>query len=350
MRLPVRRIFLSLLCTLLATLSHAETPAARPYTLHSGQLGLVINSKDPLSEQMGEYYAEQRQLKPEQILRIELPTDRVWITEGELEQLRGKIEQYFGPDIQALALAWAKPYRVNCLSITYGVTLGHQEGLCSNTGKPTPESPYFNHSSTQPFTDLHLRPSMLLAAKDWPSGKQLIDTGLAAWGNQPKGSAYFVVTSDKARNSRAGLFPPSQAIKGLPLKIEQLQADSLKGKRDIVIYQTGLAKVNDLETLKFQPGALADHLTSFGGQLTDSSQMSSLHWLEAGATASYGTVSEPYNYPQRFPHPQVLLFHYINGATAVEAYWKSVAWPAQGVFIGDPLAAPYRSLSPRKSN
>ena len=24
------------------------------------------------------------------------------------------------------------------------------------------------------------------------------------------------------------------------------------------------------------------------------------------------------------------------------AYWKSVEWPGQGVFIGEPLAAPFR--------
>jgi len=36
-----------------------------------------------------------------------------------------------------------------------------------------------------------------------------------------------------------------------------------------------------------------------------------------------------------------LLKHYLSGETAVEAYWKSVAWPAQGLFIGEPLAAPY---------
>jgi hypothetical protein len=39
-------------------------------------------------------------------------------------------------------------------------------------------------------------------------------------------------------------------------------------------------------------------------------QMSSLRWLEAGATASYGTVSEPCNHWQKFPHPSVLLRHY----------------------------------------
>jgi hypothetical protein len=34
----------------------------------------------------------------------------------------------------------------------------------------------------------------------------------------------------------------------------------------------------------------------------------------------------------------------VSGATAIEAYWKSVAWPAQGLFVGEPLAAPYGRL------
>lgn len=109
-----------------------------------------------------------------------------------------------------------------------------------------------------------------------------------------------------------------------------------------MIYQTGLPSLTKLDTLGFLPGALADHLTSSGGDLLGSHQMSSLRWLVAGATASYGTVSEPCNYWQKFPHPMVLLRHYLAGETAIEAYWKSLAWPMQGVVIGEPLAAPYR--------
>lgn len=69
--------------------------------------------------------------------------------------------------------------------------------------------------------------------------------------------------------------------------------------------------------------------------------MSSLRWLEAGATASYGTVSEPCSHPQKFPLPAVAMFHYASGASAIEAYWKSVAWPGEGLFIGEPLARPF---------
>jgi hypothetical protein len=36
-----------------------------------------------------------------------------------------------------------------------------------------------------------------------------------------------------------------------------------------------------------------------------------------------------------------VLLHYAQAASLIEAYWKSVAWPQQGLFIGEPLAAPF---------
>ena len=109
------------------------------------------------------------------------------------------------------------------------------------------------------------------------------------------------------------------------------------------------------ESLGWLPGALADHLTSFGGQLdTDperaGAQTTALQWIASGATASYGSVSEPCNHLQKFPHSQVLLLNCLQGATAIEACWKSVAWPQQGLFVGEallaPFAAPFTALRP----
>ena len=91
------------------------------------------------------------------------------------------------------------------------------------------------------------------------------------------------------------------------------------------------------------PGALTRPPVA-RGDLLGERQMSSLRWLQAGATASYGTVSEPCGHWQKFPQPQVLLKNYLSGLTAVETYWKSVQWPVQGLIIGEPLAAPYRNL------
>jgi uncharacterized protein (TIGR03790 family) len=72
--------------------------------------------------------------------------------------------------------------------------------------------------------------------------------------------------------------------------------------------------------------------------------MSILRWLEAGATASYGTVVEPCAFPQKFPHPAIVIDRYTRGEALIEAYWKSVAWPGQGLFVGEPLAMPYAGI------
>jgi hypothetical protein len=36
-----------------------------------------------------------------------------------------------------------------------------------------------------------------------------------------------------------------------------------------------------------------------------------------------------------------MMHFYIKGNSLIEAYWKSVAWPGQGIFIGEPLAKPF---------
>jgi uncharacterized protein (TIGR03790 family) len=231
---------------------------------------------------------------------------------------------------------------VECNSITAAYTLGYDASLCAKPCGPAKPSSYFNAAATLPFSQLGLRPSMLLPTDSVEGAKALIARGVASGFRVPTAGAYFLATSEQARNSRAAFFPRSGALPQRKLTIHTERADSIEGTRDIILYQTGMARVDKLDTLQFLPGALADHLTSFGGDLYGTVQMSSLRWLEAGATASYGTVSEPCNYWQKFPHPAVLLRHYLEGDSALEAYWKSVAWPGQGLFIGEPLAAPYR--------
>jgi hypothetical protein len=120
-----------------------------------------------------------------------------------------------------------------------------------------------------------------------------------------------------------------------------VMADSVPNAKDILFYVQGLASVPDLPTEKFLPGAVGDHLTSYGGQIPTSGQMSCFQFIVNGATGSYGTVVEPCAYTQKFPDPTLLVPAYFGGATLIEAYWKSVEWPAEGIFIGEPLARPF---------
>lgn len=314
--------------------------------LTSRELGLVINTNDPYSIAVGEFYREARQLTDAQVLRVELPR-RAELTPEEFEALQARINSFFGPDIQALALAWVEPFAVACNSITGALALGYDAALCSKSCAPSRSSRYFNSATARPYTDLQLRPSMLLAAKDVAMAEAMIQRGVASdhtlgLRGAPDVHAHYLITADKARSARAPLFPAPGRVKGFGVDIHVDEAEVLQGAERLLLYETGKVKVEQLDTLHWVPGGLGDHLTSYGGRLDGKyGQMSSLEWIASGATGSYGTVSEPCSHPQKFPHPQIVLLHYVQGATLIEAYWKSVAWPQQGLFIGEPLAAPF---------
>ena len=325
---------------LAAGIAHADTPSMPP-GLHAAQLAVVINDAEPNSIEVGEYYRQTHGIPLANVVHVNIPNRPRKLSAEQFSQLKERIDGQLKPGIQAVLMVWSAPYAVECNSITAAFTLGYDAGQCAKTcgaGKP---STYFNSNVQQPFAQMGMRLSMLLPIDFVEEAKAVVDRGTASGFSVPVASAYYLTTSEGARNSRAGFFPPPGVVHQRKLTIKNLKADSLEGAQDIMVYQTGMAKVAKLDTLRFLPGALADHLTSFGGDLQGAAQMSSQRWLEAGATASYGTVSEPCNYWQKFPNSTVLLRRYLSGMTALEAYWGSVAWPAQGLFIGDPLAAPY---------
>lgn len=310
-------------------------------------MAVVINDDDTHSVAVGEYYQKAREIPAQNVVHVRIPGSPRKLSIAAFNQLKQQIGAQLNPDIQAIALVWTAPYAVECNSITSALSLGFDAEQCRKTCAPGKPSRYFNSNSVRPFTDFGIRISMLLPTGSIEQAQALIDRGKLSGFSVPPASAYFLVTSDADRSSRAPFFPKSGRISRLKLTIKTIKADSIEGVSDIMFYQTGLVRVPKLDTLHFLPGALADHLTSSGGDLLGTGQMSSLRWLEAGATASYGTVSEPCNYPQKFPNPAVLLRHYLSGASAIEAYWKSVAWPTQGLFIGEPLASPYRRFGDR---
>ena len=309
--------------------------------ISADELALLINDDDPLSRETGSYYQRMRQIPERNVIHLRFPAGKTALSIQEFDPIKAEIDRLTPKHIQAYAVAWTQPYRVGCMSMTSALAFGFDEKYCPATCGPSAASPYFNTVSTYPFDDHHMRPAMMLAGDKLSEVKALIDRGIASDQTFPEGTAYLLNTSDKARSVRVKQFGIAKTELGALLPIEEIEADSITGRQDVLFYFTGLAHVANLHTLHFVPGALADHLTSFGGQLTDSKQMSSLRWLEAGATASYGTVTEPCNHPQKFPMPAVAIFHYLSGATAIEAYWKSVAWPGEGLFIGEPLARPF---------
>lgn len=321
---------------------HALTRVQLPPTgLQPHEVAILVNDDDPLSRQVGTYYQKARQIPDANLIRLHFSPGQNTLSKEQFLPLKAEIDSHTPGHIQAYAVAWTIPYRVGCMSLTSALAFGYDEKYCSKTCGPTAPSPYFNSTTQLPARQSGLKLAMMLSGADFAQIKALIDRGIAADSTFPAGRAYLLNTPDKNRSVRAAYFEKTAKDLKEALPVEVLDASAIEDRHDILFYFTGLPTVPKLDTLTFLPGAMADHLTSTGGQLVGSSQMSSLRWLEAGATASYGTVVEPCNHLQKFPFPAIAMFHYLRGATAVEAYWKSVAWPGEGVFIGEPLAAPF---------
>ncbi|NJD07827.1 MAG: TIGR03790 family protein [Methylococcaceae bacterium] len=313
-----------------------------PTGLEPRQLAIVVNDDDDMSVRIGEYYRERRGIPPENVIHVRFPATSVNLPRDRFSQVKAEVDRQTPEFVQAYALAWTKPYRVDCMSITSAMAMGFDPAYCSaKTCGLTRPSGYYNSASSTPRADHKLRPAMLLAGQTDPEVRRMIDRGVASDRSYPTGTGYLLKTSDRARSVRSVVFNEAVRVLGGGFHLEQLDTDYIKGKKDVLFYFTGLVQVPELRSLGFAPGAMADHLTSTGGMLSDSRQMSALRFLEAGATGSYGTVVEPCNLLAKFPNPGVAMLRYGSGDTLIEAYWKSVETPGEGVFIGEPLARPF---------
>jgi uncharacterized protein (TIGR03790 family) len=339
---------------LAAWLLHAGASAApaEPVLIHfpqpalgADQLGVIVNDDDPDSVAIAAYYREKRGIPAANLIHVRFRPGRSTLAREEFDKLKRLVDRNTPKNVQAYALTWAQPYRVDCMSITSAFAFGFDPAWCASTCQPTQPSPYFDSSVARPYAAYRMRPTMSLAAASVAEARKLIDRGVASDGSNLAGTAYLVSTNDKNRNVRAAGYATVRARLQPVMPTEIVEADALENKPDVMFYFTGLARVPAIDSNRFLPGAIADHLTSAGGELFGGGQMSSLRWLEAGATGSYGAVVEPCNFPAKFPVPGIVMAHYLEGETLIEAYWKSVQMPGQGIFIGEPLARPFAGIS-----
>ena len=304
------------------------------------RLGVVFNANDQASVRVARYYALHRHIPAVNLVGLPVP-DRAVINRDEFKQLRIALLAQLPSSVQSLLLVWSRPYAVECMSITTAVAAGYQSEFCEPGCGRTTHNPLFDTSGWLPADTTGWLPAMLLPSQDEVLAMAVIDRGIKADGSEPPGTVYLVHTQDPARNVRSAVYADTEALISSRVSVRELTTPIGRPPADIIGYFTGAVQVDELPTLVFRPGAPADHLTSAGGVLDGHRQMPALEWLRRGATASYGSVSEPCSYLDKFPNPAVLFNHYLRGDTLLEAYWKSVAMPGQGLFIGEPLARPF---------
>ena len=176
----------------------------------------------------------------------------------------------------------------------------------------------------------------------------LIARTRSADGTFPSGEIELFKSSDPYRNIRYRRFDDlrfsSLFFTNFPLvKVAENQWNAVFQNTNLLGYCQGVSTSLWIYNHVYLPGAICDHFTSYGGSLFDAelqTQMSILDWIQAGASASYGTVVEPCSFLAKFPDPMVYFWQY-RGFNLAECYWMSVKNPYQGVFLGDPLMAPY---------
>jgi uncharacterized protein (TIGR03790 family) len=321
-----------------ASLASAKTGSVT--SLYAARLGVVVNDADPYSVAVAEYYVARRSIPPQNVVHVNVPV-RPTLTVAEFDALKQQVVAQTPTSVQAFALTWVQPYRVDCMSITSAIALGYDPSYCATGCFKTRKSAYFNSTTRLPANTFGLFPTMSIAAYDVQQAKALIDRGVASDGTRPTGTAYLVSSSDAARNVRAVGYRDTFSLHRPVTPVRIVYDDDISNRLDVMFYFIGARAVDNIKSNRFLPGAVADHLTSTGGDLLHTRQMSSLRWIEGGATGTYGSVVEPCAFVEKFPDPVVFMRFYLAGETLIEAYWKSVAMPGQGIFVGEPLAQPF---------
>jgi uncharacterized protein (TIGR03790 family) len=153
-------------------------------------------------------------------------------------------------------------------------------------------------------------------------------------------SGFYFVTSDDVRSKcREWQFAPV---------VEELKARGVTatvttnfpaGEKNVMGLLMGAEEVDPAQIGSFAPGAMAEHLTSWSAEF-QRPQTKVTEWLKAGATASVGSVVEPYSNHNKFPSARFYA-HYTSGCTMLESLYQSIACPLQTLMLGEPMAKPY---------
>jgi uncharacterized protein (TIGR03790 family) len=343
----------------------AGTAVLTAGTLWAGGSGrnviVVVNQSSTNSVQLGNAYCEQRGVPPQNVLRMTGWTGAVdmWSRSDFESYLRNPLLSMIskrGLTNQAnyVLLSMDIPFTVSDAGSYNSTTSALFYGFKPNSGSLGSCSLPNASSNSYAFSEMPFREAtpntaatnsflaMMLTDNTIAGAETILARGVASDGTFPSQDIYLAKTTDPDRNVRFVEF--DNAIFNCRVRGDEsliyTNTDSTSST-NLFGLQTGLANYS-LPANAFVPGAMGDSLTSYGGIIfgNTSGQTTLLAFLEAGAAGSYGTVTEPCNYLQKFPDPRNYFYQY-RGFCLAEAYYQSVQNPFQGLLVGEPLSTPF---------
>ena len=320
---------------------------------------VVVNGSSRDSRALGAYYLEKHGVPQNQLCTIKVNPRATSLSLAEFERdVRLPIQAHLANNrladqIQFLVLCMDIPSRVeNDNGITSVLFYGYKP---ATPGAPrchvasNSVNQYYGaetaYVAAAGWNRTNAPIPFLLTAADLDTAKQVVDRGAASVAAFPDG-AFCLYGGGPERNIRHRTYPVVArhfALIGQAARLDVDPAGNPLPGRPVLGYMAGLAYLpTNLAGAAFAPGAICEHLTSCAGMIPEPclNQSTVWDWMRLGATASYGTVAEPCAFEVKFPDP-MLAFWYARGFTAGEALAMSVRHPYQGLWVGDPLAAPF---------
>lgn len=327
---------------------------------------VVVNTNSADSIELGNYYATAHGIPAHHLCSVGIDTNLASLTPTQFRDwVRNPIYEHIADEnlegqIDFVVLCQDFPTRIDDVEgLTAALFYGFQDAPAYNEGGLGCNLPDYTSNtyyraerafrSTDGWNNTNGFVAFHLIASNLPTAKLVADRGAEAQSTFPPASINLHIYGSAGRSVREARYANVQfsfaALPGLPATcLLGPYLEYLSGSTNAMGYHDGFGGIPAaLRTHNvWLPGAYADHLTSLGGCLPTNvlKQSTVLDWMDIGATASYGTVGEPCAYLEKFPDP-IMGFYYARGFSIGEAYTMAVEAPYQGLFAGDPLAAPF---------
>ena len=149
---------------LLLLLWWAALAPAPAVALGPEQLGLIVNTADPYSVEIGAHYARRRGIPPANVVFVTLPAGRDEISREEFETAKAEADARLPVTVQALALAGRRPFGglpVDHTAFAFGFDPPSAPGLPPRGGAPT------STREPRPVLRPGLRPPCSWSARVW---------------------------------------------------------------------------------------------------------------------------------------------------------------------------------------